>query len=569
MCGIAGAIGPVAECIVERMLGGLVHRGPDGGGVARGGVSVLGATRLSIRGGAAGDQPLRTGRGLLVFNGEIYNSAELVKDLAWHGVVVDGSSDTAIVAGLLDVYGLSAVDRLNGMYALAWDDGERVSLARDPAGIKPLYYRAGAFASEIRPLLPEGGARPCDAAISRWLSFHVAYGEETFFEGVRRVPPGGILDLGSGRLLRSADAALTFASPNPALTAERIGRILERAVRSASPAERHGVALSGGLDSTLVAALGEGERVAYHGRVDADGCDESPYARAAAAELGLELIEVPIEPEAALAALPGVVGHLEEPVAGPGAVAQWLVAQRASEDVRILMSGCGGDELFGGYARAAAMRFDRPPAGLENYQPLFDRVRGIDDPARRAFALLDRRPGHLFAAEFVRAHPEPTDEFRDRFFAHGPAGAARAEIGIILPALLQVEDRVAMAFGVESRVPLLDRRLLRVAARLDDEGRVDADGRLKARLRDAATPFLPPAVAGRGDKMGFPLPLNDWFKGAWGDLAREVLLDRRTRERGMVDAAAVENALCGHARYDRALYSALVLELWCRFFLDG
>jgi hypothetical protein len=104
------------------------------------------------------------------------------------------------------------------------------------------------------------------------------------------------------------------------------------------------------------------------------------------------------------------------------------------------------------------MRFDRPPAGLENYQPLFDRARGLDDPARRAFALLDRRPGHLFAAEFVRAHPAPTDEFRELFFAHGPAGAARAEIGIILPALLQVEDRVTMAFGVESRVPLLDRR---------------------------------------------------------------------------------------------------------------
>jgi len=556
MCGIAGVWGADVPR-VRRMVARMRHRGPDADGVAACGGATLGCARLAIRGGARGAQPFAAARGTLVFNGEIYNGAELVKDLAWHGVAVDGSSDTEIVARLFDVYGLRAVDRLNGMYALAWADEGAIHLARDPAGIKPLYYANGAFASEIAPLLDGGPRRLCETAFARWSAFHVAYGEETFFEGVRRVPPGGLVRLPDGAVVRRG--GIPFSSPNPALDAERVGKVLGRAVADAVPGERYGIALSGGVDSTLVAALSSGDRIAYHGRVAHEGCDEAPYARAAAADLGLPLVEVPITAEACWEVLPRVVAALEEPVAGPGALAQFLVARRAAADVRILLSGCGGDELFGGYARAVALVRDEPPPELAHYAPLFARVRGLP-PAERAYALLERTP-------FPHAPAPPRAAFLEAFAEGGLdplAAAARAEVNIILPGLLQVEDRVTMAHSIESRVPLLDRRLLRVAGRLAPAQRVDAAGRAKALLRDAAAPHLPAAVRDRRDKMGFPLPLRDWFAGPWREPAREILHDRRTIERGFVDP----DALTGHDRYDRGLYSAVLFELWCRTFLD-
>lgn len=562
MCGIAGAVAG-APGVVERMLEGLRHRGPDGPAAADGRLARLGCARLRIRGGDDGAQPLRTRKGLLVFNGEIYNTGELVKDLAWHGVTVPDRSDTAILGALLDQYGIAAVDRLNGMYAFAWDDGERVWLARDPVGIKPLYYRGTAFASEITPLLT-GGARPSAPAIARWLSFHCAYGEETFFEGVRRVPPGGIVTLPDGRVHRAASPSLAPAPPNPSLDAELLRKVLERAVRDATPSEPFGVSLSGGLDSTLVAALAPGARVAFHGHVAEEGCDESAYARAAADALGLPLRPVPVTEKACREALPKVVRAMEEPAAGPGVLGQWLVAEAAAREVRILLSGCGGDELFGGYARAAAITRDEPPPGLEAYAPLFARVKGLD-PRARVLALLDRRGDALFTREFLDAHPPPHEEFLDRF----KGDALRAELGITLPALLHVEDRVTMAFGIEGRVPLLDRRLLRSAVRLGDAARVDGSGRLKALLRDAASPLLPAVVRARRDKMGFPIPIGTWCAGPWREMIRDVCCGPRARARGMIDGAGVEHALERPGRYDRGLFAALFLELWSRTFLDG
>jgi len=569
MCGIAGAWGGDPGR-VERMISAMGSRGPDRAAVESIDEVHLGCARLAIRGGPRGDQPLRAGRGTLVFNGEIYNSGELVKDLARHGIEVTGESDTEIVAWLLNVYGIRAVDRLNGMFALAWYDGRTLQLARDPAGIKPLYYGNHAFSSTIAPLLD--GQRTLDAtAVGRWLTFHVAYGEETFFDGVRRVPAGGIVELPEGRVLRSQALGLGFGTPNPALTEDRLSKVLQRSVRDASPADgRYGVALSGGIDSTLVAALSVGDRVAYHGHVAHEGCDESEYARAAAREIGIPLVEVPITADACWRVLPHVVRALEEPVAGPGSMAQYLVAERAAEDVRVLLSGCGGDELFGGYARAVALVHESPPPGWENYAPLFARAPGESNGVR-AFELLQRREGTLFTHDFLDAHPAPRAAFVEAFEdgGLGPlASAARAEMHIVLPGLLQVEDRVGMAHSLENRVPLLDRRLLKVATRLSESARVGGDGTAKALLRGAAARFLPRLVRERRDKMGFPLPLGDWFGGPWREPAREILLDRRTRERGLIDTAAVENALTGHARYDRGLYSALLFALWCETFLD-
>ncbi len=565
MCGIAGVVGYDDER-VRRMVSAMAHRGPDGQTVARAKRSTLGCARLAIRGGAAGAQPYVTARGTLVFNGEIYNAGELVKDLAWHGVTVNGGSDTAIVGGLLDQYGVDAIDRMNGMFAFAWDDGGSVWLARDPAGIKPLYYSGDAFASEIRPLLTTARAVN-ETALQRWLTFHFSVGNETMFAGVSRVPAGGVVALERGAIVRDDERAFRFGAPNPSLDPARLRKIVERAIQDTQPDERCGVCLSGGIDSTLVAALTAGDRIAYHGRVAAEGCDESAYAKAAAEALGLPLVIVDITAEACLDALPRVLDALEEPVAGPGSMAQFLVAERAAQDVRILFSGCGGDELFGGYARTAAAELDHPPAGLEAYEPLFSRVRGRS-PSDRMFKLFDRRAPGIFHKEFLAtaatsfAHTTPPG-------LSPSAQSAVHETHVTLPALLQVEDRVTMAHGIEGRVPLLDRRLLRCAGKLAPHHRVDADGRLKALFRDAAAPYLPAPIRARTDKMGFPLPLADWFAGPWRAFARDVLLDKTTRERGMIDPAGVEAALLRRDRYDRGLYGALALELWWRRFFDS
>ncbi|MFI5403135.1 MAG: asparagine synthetase B family protein, partial [Planctomycetota bacterium] len=350
----------------------------------------------------------------------------------------------------------------------------------------------------------------------------------------------------------------------PSLDAGMLRKVVERAVRDAVPQEPFGVSFSGGLDSTIVAALAPGARALFHGRVAEEGCDESPHARAAAAALSLPLREIPVTAEACREALPAVVRAMEEPAAGPGVLGQWLVAREAAKEVRILLSGCGGDELFGGYARAAAITRDEPPPGLEAYAPLFARVKGLD-PSARALALLDRRSDALFTRDFLAAHPPPREEFLDRF----GGDAARAELGITLPALLHVEDRVTMAFGIEGRVPLLDRRLVRSAVRLPPEARVDGAGRLKALLRDAADPLLPEPVRARRDKMGFPLPIGAWCAGPWREMVMDVCCGARARERGMIDAAGVERALERPGRYDRGLFAALFLELWSRAFLDG
>jgi len=573
MCGIAGAVGGDAAR-VGPMLARMGHRGPDGRTHGPGGTAWLGCVRLAIRGGSTSDQPYRTAKGWLVFNGEIYNTGELKKELAWHGVAVSGDGDTEVVGALLDLLGIrAAVDKLNGMFAIGYDDGEAVWLARDPAGIKPLYYTAkgDAFASEIGPLLGDDAA-PHGPALARWLTFHYATGTETMFRGVHRVPPGGIVELPSGRVVREADPVLRFGAPNPGINAERVGKILRRSVEDAIPGEPFGVALSGGVDSTLVAALAAAQArermTAYHGHVEEPGCDESSYARAAATELGLALVEVPITAKRCLDVLPRVLGHLEEPVAGPGSLAQFLVAERAGQDVRVLLGGCGGDELFFGYARNAAMVCDRPPAGLENYAPLFSRLQ-VRTAASRAFASLDRRAPALFTRDFLAAHPAPEEEFIAAFEEGGldpVSAAARAETQVTLPALLQVEDRVTAAFAIEGRVPLLDRRLLRTATRLSTAQRFD--GRLKPLLRDAAEPILPEVVRARTDKMGFPLPLGDWLKGPWRGWALDLIHDRRTAERGVLDIPAAEASLDSPGRYDRGLYAALMLELWYRARFD-
>ncbi|HEU4395153.1 MAG TPA: asparagine synthase C-terminal domain-containing protein, partial [Planctomycetota bacterium] len=392
----------------------------------------------------------------------------------------------------------------------------------------------------------------------------------------------------------SVDAAAAARGLRAAL-----GESVARCLRADRPS---GVLLSGGLDSTAVAAAAASAGMpglrAFHGYYDeGPEFDERPHARAAARALGLDLVEVPIGATDAAAALPAILRALEEPGGGPGAIGSWFVAREAARSVRVVLGGQGADELFSGYARHLAVEFgdalrravagDAAPlaailpglAPLGGYGPLLREVLGgsaLLPPAEEAAFRSLFRGGAL--AGVLRDDLErdlALFRARERFEAEFPgpdAGSLRARLAdferrTLLPALLLVEDRTSMAHGIEARVPLLGRGVVDAALRAPPEARF-AGGGLKPLLRAAAAPSLPAATAGRTDKMGFPVPLARWARGPLRPFLRDLLVDGAERRRGWLRPGGAERLLEGGGVAGRGLWAMVSLELWHREFVD-
>ncbi len=599
------------------MLAVLRHRGPDDSGVHDSGGAVIGAVRLAVLDPERGAQPMSTpdGRHVLVWNGEITNHTALRDELARAGVEFRTRCDTEVLLHLLAREGVAGLAHANGMFAGALLDtvsGE-LTLFRDPCGIKPLYVAMDGqdvlFASEPRGLLAAMGPRPAvdRLALLDYLSYQLPLTTRTLFEGVERVPPGTVLSFARDRaVVTSALPAWPAPGAIPGTrteAAEMLGGILASAVRehlrSDVPVGAH---LSGGTDSSLVCALAaphvDGPLQVFTGAFDEARFDERRHARAVAAEIGARLHEVVISPDDLMESLPSAIGAMDEPLAGPGLLAQWCVARAARDHVTVVLGGQGGDELFGGYVRHLVLRLgavladlvhggdtlsirDLAPhlGALDGYGPLLRRTLsgGLTQPAPdRYFSLLFRGAGldSLISgdlAEALRAH-----DARGRFLAafgecaSGREGttarvadAMRFDRRHVLPALLEVEDRTSMAFSLESRVPLLDRRVLAFVDALPDEWLV-GDGEPKGVLRAAAGERLPAAARTRRDKMGFPVPLANWARGPLRAPLRDLLLGGALRERGFVQADAVDRMLDGASVEARHLWALLNLELWHR-----
>lgn len=623
MCGFLGVLrvaarGPVTAADLTPHAPWLAHRGPDGGGLAVGGGLGLAASRLAIQGDPAARQPLRSasGRVVLAFNGEILGRdlRHLRQAVERAGGAAPGprAGDSALLlaaftqavehgAGFADPLAQETLSILaQSMGALAVLDlaAGRVLLARDRFGIKPLHLlELGThelwFASELEPLLRVRGRAELDlgglAQLVRWQR----PGERLPWVGLSTLAPRSALELAPDLARRTRWIAPDPLDTTRSEAGQREGarRALAAALATTARAAAHvdgpiTLFLSGGLDSAAVAAAaGRSDLLALTGRFAPRGgsLDESAGAGAVAEHVGIPHEVLDLSDEDLLADLPLVVRALELPLAGPGSLALWRLFARAREHGRVVLTGTGGDELLGGYARSA-LALGRGGAWTAGYEALARRLALLPDPAARVGAAHDRSAdlAPLLHADFAAAlrGAEAADHHAPAApETHGDGAASlgdplRAVLGPeiegTLPALLHVEDRLAAAFGLESRPVFCLGGLPQAALSLPPEEVVGPDGEGKRALRALLVGRIPEEVRLERAKRGFPTPFGRAARGAGRARAEALLADRRFRERGWWNVEA-SRALLDEERplHDRALFALLSLETWARLYVDG
>jgi asparagine synthase (glutamine-hydrolysing) len=604
ICGIATAAGAVDPDRLARMSATLAHRGPDSAGHVLDGPVGLAARRLSIIDLETGDQPLTNEGGTVhvVQNGEIYNYRELRAELVAAGHAFRTQSDTEVLAHLYEQEGDAFAARLRGMFAVAvWDARlRRLVLARDRFGIKPLYYRAGggelAFASELRAL-PRGEI-DLDA-LEAFLAFNSVPAPLSIFVGTRKLPAGHLLvwERAEARLQRFARpeprTADRLRDEPPAALAEELRARLRDSVRAHLVADVPvGVLLSGGVDSGALAALAAQESseqvrtfsIGFRER----SFDELADARRVAERYGTRHRELVVRPDAATL-LPALAEAFDEPFADSSALPTYLVSQLAAEDVKVALSGEGGDELFGGYYTYVADRLADHVGGLaRRARPLVDRL-----PSSSSRASLDykakrfTRAAHLPPLERHHAWkeifaPDVRAELTDRRSLFDPVDLLRArfaetegapllsrlqdvDLGLYLvDDLLVKTDRASMAHSLEARVPYLDPLVADLAFALPDRLKVRGL-RKKVLLRQAVAPLLPRQVV-RGRKRGFSIPAAAWLRGELEPFARSVLSAGTLRRQGFFRPEPVtrliDDHVAGRVDSSRQLWGLLAFTLW-------
>jgi asparagine synthase (glutamine-hydrolysing) len=604
ICGIASAQGAVDPERLAAMSAALVHRGPDSDGVLVDGAIGLAARRLSIIDLETGDQPIANEDGSVhvVQNGEIYNYRELRAELERAGHRFKTRGDTEVLVHLYEEYGDAFAGRLRGMFAVAiWDSARRrLLLARDRYGIKPLYYRAEngglSFASELRAL-PRGEI-DLDA-LEAFLAFNSVPGPLSIFREARKLPPGHLL-VWEGH----APALERFARPAPA-HADRLREddgaelVEELRARLRDSVRAHliadvpvGVLLSGGIDSATLTALAAQESTeavrTFSIGFEERSFDELAGARLVAERYGTRHRELVLRPDAALL-LPALAEAFDEPFADSSALPTYLVSQIASEDVKVALSGEGGDELFGGYytyvADRLALRFGRfarPVRPLVELLPSSSAKASFDYKAKRFV-----RAAHLPPLERHHAWKEilspdlraeltgratasdPVDLYRARFAeTEGAELLARlqdVDLGLYLvDDLLVKTDRASMAHSLEARVPFLDSVVTNLALALPERHRVRGF-RKKVLLRRAVAPLLPRELV-RGKKRGFSIPAAAWLRGELEPFARETLAPTTLRRQGFFRPEAVtrliDDHVAGREDLSRQLWGLLAFTLW-------
>ena len=580
----------------------LVHRGPDSFGEYVDGPVAIAARRLSIIDLETGDQPIANEDGTIhvVQNGELYNYRELRRELERAGHRFRTSGDTEVLLHLYEEYGDAFAARLRGMFAVAiWDARRRrLVLARDRFGIKPLYYRDVDgelwFASELRAL-PRGEI-DLDA-LEAFLAFNSIPAPLTIFREVRKLPAGHMLSWEDGKVHLER-----FARPAPAVEErndEEAELVEELRARLRDSVRAHlvsdvpvGVLLSGGVDSSLLAALAA-EESSEPVRTFSIGFEERSFdeladARRVAKRYGTQHRELVLRPDAALL-LPALAEAFDEPFADSSALPTYLVSQLAASDVKVALSGEGGDELFGGYYTYTADLLAARVGGLARAaRPLVERLPSSD--ARASFDYRAKRfvrAAHLPALE--RHHgwkeifsPELRAELTGRRNGFDPVDVLRAryaetagaeelarlqdvDLGVYLvDDLLVKTDRASMAHSLEARVPYLDTAVTNLALALPTRHKVRALAK-KVLLRKAAEPLLPPEIV-HGKKRGFSIPAAAWLRGELEPFARDTLAPDRLRRQGFFRPETVARVLDDHVsgREDlsRQLWGLLAFTLW-------
>ena len=601
ICGIASARGAADPERLAAMSATLAHRGPDSDGAFVDGAVALAARRLSIIDLDTGDQPIANEDGTVVVvqNGEIYNYAELTDELARAGHRFRTHGDTEVIVHAYEQWGLSFAERLRGMFAIAiWDGRERrLVLARDRYGIKPLYYRVEdgrlEFASELRAL-PRGEV-DLDA-LEGFLAFNSVPAPFSIFEGTRKLPPGHVLVWKGGvELRRFSRPAPTVETRNEdeAELVEELRARLRDSVRAHLVSDVPvGVLLSGGVDSCMLAALAADETSeplrTFSIGFEERSFDELADARLVAEQYGTTHRELVLRPDAALL-LPALADAFDEPFADSSALPTYLVAQLAAEDVKVALSGEGGDELFGGYYTYVAdltadhlaplARLARP---LVEALPASTRKASLDYKAKRFVRAahlppLERHHGwkEIFSAEardeLTGRHAafDPVDILRARYAeTTGAPQLARlqdVDFGVYLvDDLLVKTDRASMAHSLEARVPFLDPLVTNLAFALPTRLKVRGLAK-KVLLRKAVEPLVPAEIV-HGRKRGFSIPAAAWLRGELEPFARETLSPENLQRQGFFQAQAVtrliDEHVAGREDWSRQLWGLLAFTLW-------
>ena len=632
MCGIYGILtrdqsSSPNPFLLSRMGGVITHRGPDDEGRYIGRGVGLGMRRLSIIDLSGGHQPMSNEDEAVwvVCNGEIYNFQEIRARLEQKGHRFRTKSDTEVLVHLYEEEGLDFVRRLRGMFAIAlWDvNRSRLVLVRDRLGKKPLYIREEPnrllFGSEIKSLLEaEDVPRRVDLeALGEYMALGYVPAPHTMFEGIRKLLPGHLLVAEKGRITEREYWDVRFDSQEKQSEQEWIERVRVKfleAVRIRLVSDVPlGAFLSGGIDSSaVVAAMAQSsDRPVKTYSIGFEGEDrfynELPYASIIAKEFATEHHEIIVRPEVS-SLLPRLIWHLDEPIADSAFITTYLVSRLARESVTVILSGVGGDELFGGYRRYLGNTL------MRYYRLLPGPLRNTAIPALLAHLPQDRNSGWKntvrYAAAFVKAAGlDPVSRYLSYVQVFSPevraqllkGNSARASaddsasralrqcfdrctdadsLSQIIYAdiktsladdLLALTDKMSMAASIECRAPFMDQELVELTARMPSALKVRGLT-MKYLLKKVIEPWLPREIIHR-KKRGFGAPVGSWLRGDLESLVDETLSESQVRRRGFFQWEAVQAVIATHRRqqtdYTDGLLALICLELWCRIFLDG
>lgn len=627
MCGIAGILNLSSQGLENinhhlKVMGKLIeHRGPDGSGVWSHQRKHVGFAhqRLSIIDlSHSADQPMTDRFGnWIVFNGEIYNYIELRKELGEENFVT--KSDTEVILYAYRKWGADCVNHFRGMFAFAiWDEAEhKLFCARDHFGIKPFYYaivnNVFYFASEVKAILPFLDQIETDLeGFKDYLAFQLCLDGKTLFKHIRELLPAHLLVIKNSNIVIKRYWEV-FYEPDfmhtSAYFEEELDSRLQDSIAMHLRADVPvGAYVSGGLDSSTIASIasdmqGKGKMIGFTGKFSQYGSkfDESEYAQAVADEKDFELKSVDIVASDFVDNIQKVVYHLDYPTAGPGSFPQYMVSKLAAKDRKVVLGGQGGDEIFGGYTRYLVAYFEQCIKGaidgnsnngnfvvtyesiipnlvaLKNYKPMlqeFWRDGLFDSMDKRYFQLVNRAPTLGKEVNWDLLEPYSSREtFRKVFNGDNVRKESYFDLmthfdfKTLLPALLQVEDRMSMAHGLESRVPLLDKSIVELAATMPSDIKFK-NGDMKHVFKNIVKPYLPQKILNRTDKMGFPTPLNQWLSGEASEFIRDIFSSSKAKYRELINNSVVIDGIKGEGEYSRKIWGLLSLEIWQQQFHD-
>jgi asparagine synthase (glutamine-hydrolysing) len=613
---------PVDEFQINAMRDTMFHRGPDDGGTYIDGAIGLGHRRLSIVDlSEAGHQPMTNEDGTvwITFNGEIYNYVELRAELVKRGHRFSSHTDTEVIVHLYEEEGERCVEKMAGMFTFViWDSRrQQFFVARDRIGIKPLHYYVDRqmfiCASEAKAILEcPGMKREVDyEGLAGYFLAGFPQSDRTAFVGIKQLPPGFSMIVSRDGVKMRKYWDLEYRhnhARTDAQVVDELEALLDDVVRVHCRSDAAlGCHLSGGLDSSTVTGFAARHRDAMKTfsirfAQGGDWFDETYYARAMSAAAGAEYLEAVPSGDDLGRLLPGLVWHMEMPLPNAGGFAYYTVSRLASEFVKVTLTGHGGDEVFAGYPAQFQLAFNANPFAQDIVEPTLPpdarstrvadlrRKLGAFGPgglAKRITRRLRNRPptaaerwvslhcskppgenpllsrqfnttlgGYSPIPDYIASFNDaPTSEMLDRCLYH--------DLRTYLPGLLYMEDRVSMSVSVESRVPLLDHRLVEFMATVPPMQKVPKL-QPKALLRAATRKAIPDEVRDRKDKRGFPAPVNYWLRHVLKDMSKSVLLSPQALDRGVIDADRMRRWDLS----DTEIWTALNVELWFRIFID-